>query len=200
VATIAPTRVSTERSVNKAFEAIGKKPTLFTAEEWPEFFSGLGQSGLYAWWVDAAGARDLTDGIGSRVKAGCIYAGQAGATTWPAGRASRNTLCSRIEGEQLNGNVARSPFRLTLAAALKKPLKLKKLEASKLAPDSEARLTSWMQEHLSLAVYQCSNKDELTDLEVQVLGQVNPPLNLFSMPPSDVRVLVSKLRSGISGP
>jgi hypothetical protein len=48
--------------------------------------------GLYSWWVDAAGAADLSRGLQLPVHAGLIYAGLAGATRWPSGNHSTNTL------------------------------------------------------------------------------------------------------------
>lgn len=199
MAKVATPRVSSGHTLVHALAAINKKPTLFDADEWPELFAGIAESGMYAWWADATAARDLSGGIGAKVKTGCIYAGQCGATAWPAGRASRHTLQSRLMNDQLSGPVSRSTFRLTLAAALKKPLRLKKAGPSELTPASEERLSQWMREHLSLAVYQCVNRDELNDLETRVLAEGDPALNLFSMPISEVRVRISKLRKGLSG-
>lgn len=48
--------------------------------------------GLYSWWVDETGAADLTRGLGMSVEAGLVYAGLAGATRWPSGQRSQNTL------------------------------------------------------------------------------------------------------------
>jgi hypothetical protein len=197
MAYVAP-RVSTSRSVEEALAAIDSKPTLFDADDWPEVFAGLAPSGLYAWWVDAAGAKDLSEGLGKPVKKGCIYASQSGATHWPSGIASRHTLSTQVERDELNGNVGQSPFRLTLAAALKKPLKLKKSGPGKLADASEARLSAWMREHLNLAVYQCVNKDELGDLQTRVIGQVKPALNLTAMPKTDLRLELTRLRDSIT--
>jgi hypothetical protein len=42
------------------------------------------EAGLYSWWVDAAGAAMLAAGLDHPVEPGLIYAGQAGATAWPA--------------------------------------------------------------------------------------------------------------------
>ena len=70
--------------------------------------------------------------------------------------------------------------------------------AGTLADSSEAKLTAWMHQHLSLAVYQCVNQDELADLQERVMKQLDPPLNVFGMPASDVRVKVSQLRKLIS--
>jgi len=63
-------------------------------------FAGRGkatvdQPGLYSWWVDQTGAKDLTRGLGLPVECGLIYAGLAGATRWPSGKRSNNTLWSR---------------------------------------------------------------------------------------------------------
>jgi len=50
--------------------------------------AGFGGPGLYSWWVDDAGARDLTEGLGHPVDSGLIYAGLAGATRSRSGRKS----------------------------------------------------------------------------------------------------------------
>ena len=41
--------------------------------------NGLGNPGLYAWFVDRQGATQLKRGLGRPVRDGVIYAGQAGA-------------------------------------------------------------------------------------------------------------------------
>jgi hypothetical protein len=48
--------------------------------------------GLYSWWVDDAGAADLTAGADLSVQPGLIYAGLAGATRWPSGRRSGRSM------------------------------------------------------------------------------------------------------------
>ncbi len=62
---------------------------------------GLLAPGLYSWWVDDQGAADLSGGHGYPVPGGLIYAGQAGATRWPSGKRSQNTLWGRITGMHL---------------------------------------------------------------------------------------------------
>lgn len=64
---------------------------------------GLLMPGLYSWWVDGPGARDLTAGLGHTVEPGLIYAGLAGATRSRSGRKSTNTLWGRIRGMHLGG-------------------------------------------------------------------------------------------------
>jgi hypothetical protein len=195
---VAAPRVTQPKSLKNALKAIGGKSNLFGPEDWDEVFEGLAKSGLYAWWVDAAGAKELSDGLGVRVKSGLLYANEAGATIWPNGRASRHTLLSQVANDDLDGNITRSTFRLTLAAALKKPLKLKKRGSGKLMESSEDRLTGWMREHLSLALYQHVAKDELNDLLERVLRELDPPLNLRGMQPSDARMQISLLRKTIT--
>ena len=72
----------------------------------------LEQPGLYAWYVDMAGAASIASGLGVAVGPGLVYGGEAGAGL------SRATLRSRIIGNHLRGNVTGSTFRLTLASIL----------------------------------------------------------------------------------
>jgi hypothetical protein len=80
---------------------------------------GLLVPGLYSWWVDGQGAADLSGGPGRPVSGGLIYAGQAGATRWPSGKRSQNTLWGRIKGMHLGAAAEFSTFRRTLAAILR---------------------------------------------------------------------------------
>ena len=96
-------------------------------------------AGLYSWWTDAAGAHDLSDGLGHLVPEGLIYAGQTGATKWPSGKVPNSTLAGRIRGNHLRGRVRGSTFRLTLAAALFLSLDLELLGPKKLSPRPRQR-------------------------------------------------------------
>jgi hypothetical protein len=69
---------------------------------------------------------------------GLIYAGQTGATFWPSGKGSQATLGGRIGGNHLNGSVAGSTFRLTLAGVLTTTLGLRPVGAKRLDQDSES--------------------------------------------------------------
>jgi hypothetical protein len=102
---------------------------------------GLTSPGLYTWWVDAAGADDLTRGMGHPVGAGLLYAGKAGGHRRDAAP-STATLWGRISGNHLRGNVRSSTLRQSLAAMLR---------AAGVA-DDEVALTRWMHEHLRVAV------------------------------------------------
>lgn len=142
--------------------------------------------GLYSWWVDAAGARDLTRGLGTGVSPGLIYAGQAGATRWPSGRRSGSTLRERIVGMHLQGNIEFSTFRRTLWAILRAPLAFDE--------SSEAGLSEWMAEHLQLVAVPVPDADGLVELEAGVLQRLDPPLNLAGRRETEVRRRISALR------
>ncbi len=140
-----------------------------------------------SWWVDAAGAADLSRGLGLAVPAGLIYAGLAGATRWPSGKRSTNTLWLRIAGMHLGGNHEFSTFRRTLGAVL----------ANATGSDSidENGLTAWMHDHLKVVAVPCVDADTLGSLEEAVLTALDPPLNLQGNSPTPVRRRLTQLRS-----
>jgi hypothetical protein len=168
------------------------------AASWPGTLDGLDQPGLYSWWVDGAGADDLTRGLGMPVRAGRIYAGLTGATKWPSGMAGAMTLRKRIGSSHLRGNIGGSTFRQTLAACLRDPLGLEVGRPGRLSKQSEHRLSSWMREHLEVAVHPFSDPDALAHLEDEVLAVLDPPLNLEGLPRSELRARVSALRSDLT--
>ena len=147
---------------------------------------GSGSPGLYSWWVDEEGASDLSRGLGHPVPAGLIYAGLAGATRWPSGRKSKNTLWSRIVTMHLGGNHEFSTFRRTLGSVLAHAAGREQID--------EAALTAWMDEHLRVVAIPFEDADTLGHLESAVLERLNPPLNLQGMPPSLVRARLKELR------
>lgn len=163
----------------------------------PEAFADRGKAavdrpGLYSWWVDQAGAQDLSRGLGLIVECGLIYAGLAGATRWPSGKRSNNTLWSRVITMHLGGNYAFSTFRLTLGAILAEPTGEARID--------EMRLTQWMKDHLRLVTIPCEDSDVLGRLERDVLERLDPPLNLQSMQPTPVRHRLKELRRAIVTP
>lgn len=146
---------------------------------------GLKSPGLYIWWVDAAGATELSEGLGCPVSAGLMYLGQAGATKWPSGARSDNTLGGRITGMHLAGNRRMSTLRRSLAGVL---------SSARGVPITEADLTIWMQTHLRVIAWPASDPDGLHALEAQVLAAIDPPLNLAHMAPTPLRTELSRLR------
>ncbi|WP_198950146.1 DUF6884 domain-containing protein [Kineosporia sp. A_224] len=148
--------------------------------------SQLSGPGLYSWWVDADGAADLTRGAGLPVHEGLIYAGLAGATRWPSGKRSTNTLWSRLAGMHLGGRAELSTFRRTLAGLLRGPLAM--------TSEDDARLTEWIHAHLQVAPVVVEDADTLGRLEDDVLAELDPPLNLQGMPRTALRARISELR------
>ena len=147
---------------------------------------GLQVPGLYSWWVDAAGAADLSRGLGMQVAAGLIYAGQAGATRWPSGKRSDSTLWSRITGMHLAGAAEFSTFRRTLAAILSPVLAM--------SGEDDPQLSAWMSAYLLVIAVPVPDPDQLGRIETAVLNRLDPPLNLQGRPPSPVRERLTGLR------
>jgi hypothetical protein len=148
--------------------------------------TGLKKSGLYSWWVDEAGAADLSRGLRLPMRAGLIYAGLAGATRWPSGRRSTNTPWSRITGMHLGGRHEFSTFRRTLGSIL--------AAAEDSAAIDEDGLTAWMTRHLTVRTAVHPDPDVLGELEAAVLAAIDPPLNLRGMPSTPIRTRISQLR------
>jgi hypothetical protein len=166
----------------------GRSPAQFLATNG----TGLKVPGLYSWWVDEPGADDLSCGLHHPLAAGLIYAGLAGATRWPSGSQSTNTLWLRIATMHLGGSHEFSTFRRTVGAIL----------TARDGHDhiDESRLTSWMGEHLKIVVVPYADPDTLGRLEELVLQQIDPPLNLKGMPSTPIRARITQLRRRHSRP
>ncbi|RZL82965.1 MAG: hypothetical protein EOP32_09370 [Rhodococcus sp. (in: high G+C Gram-positive bacteria)] len=147
---------------------------------------GLRFHGLYSWWVDDSGASDLTSGLDTQVSRGLIYAGLAGATRWPSGKRSSNTLWSRISGMHLGGRHEFSTFRKTLGSILANTTGSSTID--------EEALTIWMKQHLKVLAVPHHDADTLGKLEDDVLRKIDPPLNLQGMSPSPIRKRLKELR------
>ncbi len=152
--------------------------------------AGLKVPGLYSWWADEAAAADLTDGLGHTVAPGMIYAGLAGATRWPSGKRSTNTLWSRIAGMHLGKRHEFSTFRRTLGAVQAQRMRTTTVD--------EQSLTDWMMAHLRVLAAPYEDADTLGRLESDVLRLLDPPLNLQGMPASPVRRRLTDLRRVVS--
>lgn len=151
--------------------------------------AGLKVPGLYSWWVDNDGALELTRGIGMTIESGLIYAGLAGATRWPSGKGSSNTLWSRIAGMHLGKNREFSTFRRTLSAIL--------FNAPTSGVVDEPSLTAWMHTHLRVRTHAYLDADTLGLVEEAVLEALDPPLNLRGMASSQLRRRLKELRQAV---
>lgn len=159
----------------------------------------LNLPGLYTWWVDSAGGRLLETVFGEPIGS-LIYCGQAGATHPRSKTASSATLRTRIWGQHLGGNVGSSTFRLSISSILFLPLELRLGGGGRLCPSDRDRVTDWMRQHLAVAVWPCSDRERLGQVESAVLKLLDPPLNLKGMGPSEVRAHLSRLRRRLTHP
>jgi hypothetical protein len=191
-------RRCTAAEVQEALTALAREVVTVPARDWPGGLRHLDQAGLYSWWVDAAGAQELSAGLAYPIAEGRIYAGQAGATKWPSGKRGTRTLAGRIGANHLNGRIRGSTFRLTLAASLLEPLSLVQVTAKQIDGESEQRLSDWMRAHLAVGAMPFPERDPLGDLEHRVLVELDPPLNLEGMPRTPLRLALSRKRGGLS--
>jgi hypothetical protein len=191
-------RRSTPAEVDAAIRRLDTAPTRIPARDWPTGARNIDHAGLYSWWVDAAGASHLSSGLEQLITTGRIYAGQTGATKWPSGKAGNATLASRTGAGHLHGRIRGSTFRLTLASCLITPLELERIGRLQLAAESERRLTAWIADHLEVAVHPVDDRDPLSDLERNVLAELDPVLNLEGMPRTAVRSALSLLRARLA--
>lgn len=143
--------------------------------------------GLYSWWVDETGAADLTRGLGMSVEIGLVYVGLAGATRWPSGQRSQNTLWLRITTMHLGGNHEFSTFRRTVGAIL--------ASADGSTRVQEERVTQWVNDHMRVVVAPYDDRDTLGRMEKEVLAVLDPPLNLQGMRQTELRRRLRDLRS-----
>lgn len=146
---------------------------------------GLKSPGLYSWWGDDSGARDLSTGLGHPVHPGLIYAGLAGATR-SGGSRSSNTLWGRIATMHLGSKNEFSTLRRSLGSIL--------AHANGQAAIDEVQLTRWMHAHLRVVTVPVADADTLGDLETEVLADLNPPPNLAKVDKNDLRRQLMALR------
>lgn len=147
--------------------------------------NGLRCPGLYSWWVEDAGAGDLSVGIEHEIAAGLIYAGLAGATR-KGGATSSNTLWGRITTMHLGKKHEFFTLRRSLGSIL--------AHANGQPTIDEARLTLWMYAHLRVVLIPVADAHTLNDLETDILSELDPPLNLAKVGPTPLRQRLSALR------
>jgi hypothetical protein len=133
-------------------------------------------AGLYAIHADAAAWRSL--GLGEPPDARPLYVGKA-----------EDSLVTRdLRTHFGDGRTGSSTVRRSFAALLREPLGLTAQPRNPAKPERFAnfglpaehdrRLTSWMREHLRLAVWPSDRRDPLVEIERLVLAAWQPPLNL----------------------
>jgi Family of unknown function (DUF6884)/GIY-YIG catalytic domain len=152
--------------------------------------AGLRAAGMYSWWVDEAGAAELSAGLGHEIQPGIVYAGLAGATR-SGGSSSANTLWGRIATMHLGKNHQFSTFRLSLGSIL--------ACANGQTAIDEVQLTRWMHAHLRVLPIPVDDADSLGDLETGILAALDPPLNLAKVERTPLRQRLSVLRKQYGG-
>ena len=146
--------------------------------------------GMYSWWVDANGAQELSKELDHRIETGLIYVGLAGATHWPSGKRSSNTLWSRIQSMHLGAKHEFSTLRQTIGAILANA------DGSRVI--DENALTRWMELHLRVQVVPYEDGDSLGRVEQAILAELDPPLNLKGMSDTALRRQLKELRRAVT--
>lgn len=146
----------------------------------------LTSPGLYAVWVNQAGAADLSRGTGLTINPGLVYVGQSGAQKPRQERLPVSTVGGRWAKHHLGASWRSSTVRLTVWSALGPAL------------DGSSGLTAWMVDHLLVGAYAVPDRRRLYYLEREVIAGLDPALNL----PPDVsstplRSLLSSRRAAV---
>lgn len=125
--------------------------------------------GLYSWFVDEAGARQLSAGLSAHVAPGLVWVGQAGAVRPGSGLTSTTTLRNQLAWVHLGSSVRLSPLRRILGAAL--------FRAAEAGVATEAALTDWMHEHLAVVTVGSDAPERLIERAEALSGRLAPQLS-----------------------
>lgn len=145
--------------------------------------------GLYGWHVDPIGARELNRCLMLPIRAGLIFVGQVGGSSWQSLADPVLNLRDHVQRIQMHGQARASTFRMTLATVLREHLRMASLE--------DPRLTEWMREHLSITVWPSDDFGGLRELEHLVVNELDPPLNVDHLPASEYRARLNQMRSAL---
>lgn len=137
--------------------------------------------GVYAWHGDASADALVGKALGP-VGPGPLYLGRASAT-----------LNKRILRDDLR-NTKTSTFRRSLAATLWDELELRCAGPNMIDAASNARLTQWMREHLSVAVVPIFDRYNAQQIESDVVRELDPPVNTIKVMNSPGRTRLRRLR------
>ena len=146
--------------------------------------------GLAGWFVDAAGARQLSEGLGAPVASGLVWVGQAGGVRPGSGPSSTATLRTQLAWVDLGRSARLSPLRRVLGAALVR------------VPDagvvSEDALTEWMHAHLRIVTLAVP-PEGLVELVEELGRRLAPQLSPQHCADPTVRAAVAASRAGFDG-
>lgn len=150
----------------------------------------LRRPGIHSWFVDEAGAAQLSAGLGSRIAPGLIWIGQAGAVRPGSGLSATTTLRNQIAWVHLGRSVRLSPLRRMLAAIL--------LHAPESGVTGEDALTDWIRTHLRVAIVAPADVEHLAEAADRAAARLGPQLSVEHADPA-VRPALRELRSGFDG-
>lgn len=104
------------------------------------------------------------------------------------GKAEDSLVARDLKTHFRDGRTGQSPLRRSLAALLRRELRLHAIPRNPakpsrfsnygLSPKDDSKLTHWMETNLELAVWVRRGRRELAELEAAVCGKLRPPLNL----------------------
>ena len=146
--------------------------------------------GLYAWHVDPIGARVLNRCLRLPVRAGVVFVGEIGGSTWHSLVDPVLNLRDHLDRVQLHGRTRASTFRMTLATVLGDHLGMTSLE--------DPLLTEWMLEHMSIATWGVDDGNGLRELARGVIGELDPPLNVDHLASTEYRARLQQMRGELA--
>ena len=138
-------------------------------------------AGVYAWHGDASADALVRQALGPG-RTSPLYLGR-----------TSSTLNKRIVRDDLR-NTKTSTFRRSLAATLWDELELRCAGPNTIEAASNARLTEWMLEHLSVAVVPIFDRYNAVQIESDVVRGLDPPLNTVKVVNSAGRARLRRLR------
>lgn len=147
------------------------------------------EPGLYGWFVDQAGARNLNRCLMLPVRSGLVFVGQVGGSSWQAVADPVRNLRDELQHVQLHGQARDSTFRMLLATVLREHLGMSSLE--------DPCLTEWMLEHLSVSTWVSQNVGSLQGFEQLVVAELNPVLNIDHLAAAQYRNRLNQMRSNL---
>jgi hypothetical protein len=148
-----------------------------------------GMPGLYAWFVDASGARMLNRCLKLPIREGLVFIGQVGGSTWHSLADPVLNVRDHVERIQLRGRTRASTFRMTLATVLGEHLGMTSLE--------DPKLTAWMLDHLTVSAWGSEHVGRLSEVEQLVVSELNPPLNVDHLPATEYRSRLNQMRRSL---
>lgn len=151
----------------------------------------LRRPGIYSWFVDTEGARQLSSGLGAHVAPGLVWLGQAGAIRPGSVLTSTTTLRNRLAWVHLGRSTRLSPLRQALGSVLAR--------VPEAQVTSEDALTNWMYEHLSLVTIASDEPERLGDHLQALTRRLAPQLNRDHAADPEVRAAVARARGEFAG-